>query len=109
LSESRFAGRSYFLEGPDGLEPLGADYDEHADVLYLWRGENPVEAISLPTDDGPVVRLHPETGELVGVTLLDFEDFWAEKDRIEIQLPSVGASEAAAPPSGAERRQLVLA
>ena len=71
--ETRFAGRRYFLEGPEGREPLGGSYDEHADVLYLWRGKKPVDAISLPTDDGILVRVHPKTGELVGVTLLDFE------------------------------------
>jgi hypothetical protein len=109
LSEYRFAGRSYFLEGPEGREPLGASYDEHADVLYLWRGEKPVEAISLPTNDGILVRVHPKTGDLVGVTLLDYDVFWAEKERIEIQVPAVGRSESDAAPPKPEHRQLVLA
>jgi hypothetical protein len=87
LSESRFAGRSWFLEGPEGREPLGASYDEDADVLYLWRGDQPAEAISFPTDDGILVRVNTLTGDLVGVTLLDFDVFWADKERIESLSP----------------------
>ena len=109
MSESRFAGRSYFLEGPEGREPLGASYDEHADVLYLWRGKKPVEAISLPADDGILVRVHPTTGDLVGVTLLDYDVFWAAKERIAIDIPAVGRSESEAAAPKPEHRQLVFA
>jgi hypothetical protein len=109
LSESRFAGRSYFLVSPDGRELLGASYDEHADVLYLWRGKKPVEAVSLPTDAGPVVRLHPTTGELVGVTLLDWKTLWSEKDRIELDLPAVGPSQSETTGAKPEHRELVFA
>jgi Protein of unknown function (DUF2283) len=110
LSEFRFAGRSFRLESPEGSEPLGADYDEKADVLYLWRGDAPVEAISVPTDDGPIVRVDPTTGELVGVTLLDFRACWSTKTRIELHLPAVGRSEGDVPAAAREeRRELVLA
>ncbi len=109
MSESRFASRRYYLEGPEGREPLGASYDEHADVLYLWRGKKPVEAVSLPTDDGILVRLDPKTGELVGLTLLDFDVFWADKERIEIDVPAVGRSESEATAATPEHRDLVFA
>ena len=93
MSESPLAGLSYFLEGPEGREPLGASYDENADVLYLWRGEKPAEALSLATDEGPIVRLDMETGEVTGVTLLDWKAMWSRKKRIEFFVPVVGASE----------------
>jgi hypothetical protein len=109
LSESRFAGRSYFLEGPEGREPLGASYDEHADVLYLWRGKKALEAISLPTDDGILVRVHPKTGDLIGVTLLDFDACWSEKERIELDVPEVGRSESEAAAPKPEHRHVVFA
>jgi Protein of unknown function (DUF2283) len=109
LSASRFAGRSYFLEGPEGREPLGSSYDDHTDVLYLWRGKKPVEAVSLPTEDGILVRVHPNTGELVGVTLLDYDVFWSQKERIEIDVPAVGRSESEAAARKPEHRQLVFA
>jgi hypothetical protein len=111
LSGSPFEGRSFFLETPGlGREPLAASYDDDADVLYLWRGQAPVEAISFPMDDGPIVRVHPETGELVGVTLLDFSACWSNRERIDLDVPPVGASEPEAPETRAnEHRQLVLA
>lgn len=107
MSESRFAGRSYFLEGPDGREPLGASYDDAADVLYLWRGDAPAEAISLPTDEGPIVRVDPESGELVGVTLLDWSLMWADKARIDLDVPAMAATEREAPESPTAHRELV--
>ena len=88
---------------------MGASYDEHTDVLYLWRGKKPVEAISLPTDDGILVRVHPKTGDLVGVTLLDFDVFWSDKERIELDIPAVGRSQGEATAPKPEHRQLVFA
>jgi hypothetical protein len=107
LSESRFAGRSYFLDGPDGREALGASYDDAADVLYLWRGDTPTEAISLPMDEGPIVRVDPETGDLVGVTLLDWSLMWADKARIELDVPTTAPSEREASEDRAPYRELV--
>ena len=43
--------------------------DEEADTLYLWRGDEPQEAISFETTC--IVRRDPETGDLVGVTVFD--------------------------------------
>lgn len=108
MSESRFAGRSYFLEGPDGREQLNASYDECADVLYLWRGDDPREAISFHTEDGPLVRVDPSTGELVGVTLLDWWTTWADKQRIDLDVPRVGPRERDATEASAHR-ELVTA
>jgi len=89
---------------------LGASYDELTDVLYLWRGSKSVEAISVPLDDGPIVRVQPETGALVGITLLDFSTCWANKERIELRIPVIARSEGDAPaPAAAAHRELVLA
>ncbi len=108
LSEFRFAGRRFFLNGPDGRETLGASYDEAVDVLYLWRGDEPSEAVGIPTEDGLIVRLHPETGELVGMTLMDFRACWATKSRIALDVPQIGNSESQSAPAPAHR-ELVLA
>jgi hypothetical protein len=109
LSGSPLSGRSFFLEtAGGGQEPLGADYDAEGDVLYLWRGDGPTEAISFPMDSGPIVRVDPETGELVGVTLVDFVACWSETERIELEVPAVGPSEPEAA-EHAEHRELVFA
>ena len=111
MSGPPFDGRNFFLETTDGgRELLGATYDDDADVLYLWRGEAPVEAIGFPMDDGPIVRVDPKNGELVGVTLLDFSVSWSERDRIEFDVPRLGLSEHEAIEMRAvEHRRLVLA
>ncbi len=44
-------------------------YDAEADIAYLSVGE-PKEAISWESPEGHLVRLDPDTDELVGVTLL---------------------------------------
>jgi hypothetical protein len=76
----------------------------------LWRGDQPAEAISFPTDDGILVRVNTLTGDLVGVTLLDFDVFWADKERTEITVPAAGPSEREVPDSAAPaHRQLVVA
>lgn len=46
------------------------DYDKEADVLYVTLG-NPRRAISRDVGDDVLLRLDPETGEVVGMTLLN--------------------------------------
>jgi uncharacterized protein YuzE len=46
-------------------------YDAKNDVFYGSLGE-PREAISEEIGDGVFVRRHPETDEIVGLTILDF-------------------------------------
>lgn len=77
----------------DGEEPLGSLYDDDADVLYLWRGDSPTEAIGLDSREGVVVRIAPDTGELVGFTLLDWASRWKDCATIEITLPPFGETE----------------
>ena len=90
MSASPIAGRSFLL---DGRERLGASYDEDADVLYLWRGAAPAEAISLTTEDGLVVRFDPATGEILGFTILDWAARWQAHEHIDFHLPPLGEHE----------------
>jgi uncharacterized protein YuzE len=46
-------------------------FDAKADVLYCSFGD-PTEAIAVELENGVVVRLNPETDEVVGVTVIDF-------------------------------------
>ena len=46
-------------------------YDKKADVCYLSVGE-PRTAVCEEIEDGVLVRTEPETGEVVGLTVLNF-------------------------------------
>ena len=46
-------------------------YDREADVLYITIGE-PKEAISRELENDVLLRVHPETGVVVGMTVLNF-------------------------------------
>ncbi|MGH7812632.1 MAG: DUF2283 domain-containing protein [Candidatus Binataceae bacterium] len=51
---------------------LEVGYDEEADVLYVSVGK-PRAAVTDETGEGLLVRKDPATGEIVGVTVLDYE------------------------------------
>ena len=46
-------------------------YDREADVLYLTLGQ-PQEAISREMGNDLLLRVHPVTGEVIGLTVLNF-------------------------------------
>lgn len=78
----------------DGTEALGHSYDDEADVLYLWRGDAPREAIGLTTAEGHVVRIDETTGEIVGFTIFNWGSVWSRTgDPVEIDVPSLDAAE----------------
>ena len=54
------------------MEKLNFSYDDESDVLYISIG-NPKEAIAIEIEDGIFRRENQETGEVVGVTILDFK------------------------------------
>jgi hypothetical protein len=66
---------------------LVSDYDEDADVLYLW-AEGPRPAVTFETKHGHLVQLDPESREFVGVAIVDYRAQWEGKE-IAIEIPTV--------------------
>jgi hypothetical protein len=65
---------------------LDADYDEVEDILYLWT-EGPRPAATFESSEGHLVQLDPETGEFVGVAIVDYRAEWEGKE-ITVEVPS---------------------
>lgn len=63
----------------DEDEELGYDYDEAGDILYLWRGDQPSEAISFETPEGHLLRVDENTLEIVGITLFDWSTLLGQR------------------------------
>lgn len=77
------------MEMDTGQRQLRLSYDKDVDVLYVSFGA-PQEAVSEETGDGMLIRKHPETGEIVGVTILEFEERFDPEDvRDSVLLPVV--------------------
>ncbi len=55
-------------------------YDKEGDVLYLTIGE-PQVAISREMGDDVLLRVHPETGKIVGMTILNFASRFSDLNR----------------------------
>jgi uncharacterized protein YuzE len=49
---------------------LQMNYDPQGDVLYCSFG-SPREAIGVETEEGIIVRLDPETEDVIGITIVD--------------------------------------
>jgi hypothetical protein len=77
----------------DGREPLSWDYNERTDVLELWRGEQPVAAYSVPTEDGHLVRFSIDSGEVVGFTIFEWSARWSSHESISLRFPASGDRE----------------
>lgn len=60
-------------------------YDQDADVLYVTRGK-PEYTDYVEYADDIILRLHPDTKQLVGFTLIDFSQHFADKES-HIALP----------------------
>ncbi len=54
--------------GPSAIQ---VNYDEVADVLYIRRGKAR-RTVGQMNDDGIIVVIDDETGEVIGLTILDF-------------------------------------
>jgi uncharacterized protein YuzE len=63
---------------------LNVRYDTSADVLYISFG-TPRPGIATEFGDGELVRLDPDTNEIVGVTILDFKERYMPKPSISIE------------------------
>lgn len=57
------------------LATIQVEYSSDSDVLYLTRGQGE-PARSREGDPGLVWRYHPGTGDLVGLTVIDFARYW---------------------------------
>ena len=60
-------------------------YDREADVLYVTKG-TPEHTDSVEYTEDVILRFHPETQQLVGFTLIDFSEHFAQKGS-DIGLP----------------------
>lgn len=54
-------------------ENLNWEYDSEADVLYISIGK-PLKALTLDCGDGLLVRYLEDSKEVVGITLLSFQE-----------------------------------
>ncbi len=54
------------------LNNIDINYDPTSDVMYCSFGGPPSEAYSVETSEGVFIRLHPETNQPVGITIIDF-------------------------------------
>jgi hypothetical protein len=93
MSGSQDVDRCEFLL--DGNERLGARYDDFADVLYLWRGVESRPGISIPANEGHLVRIDPESGELVGFTIFGWEGELKGHGPIIVTVPAVALDDEA--------------
>src|SRR2546426_11625113 len=53
-------------------QAVNIDYDESGDGLYVSLGP-PREAYSVEPEEGILLRVDPDSGELVGLTIIDFQ------------------------------------
>ena len=56
-------------------ETVNFAYDPKADVLYVSQGD-PRPAISEEIEPGVLLRKDPDTGEVIGMTVVDFTKHW---------------------------------
>ena len=72
-------------------ENLRMAYDKQCDILDLSLGE-PREAISKEIEDDLFIRVDPETNEIVGISILNFEK-WFKNVKDFRTLPVLGSFE----------------
>ena len=60
------------------MAKLLISYDKEADVLYL-NFANPTAAEAEKIEEGVFGRYHPQTGELVGVTIINFSQKFSKE------------------------------
>jgi uncharacterized protein YuzE len=61
-------------------------YDSQTDVMYLSFGE-PQEALGEEVEPGVVIRVHPQTGEVVGITISDFAGRFRQQPLLALSVP----------------------
>lgn len=63
---------------------LNISYDDSADVLYISFG-NPRPGIATEVNDGDLVRIDPDTNEIIGITIIDFKERYMPKQSTSIE------------------------
>ena len=58
---------------------LTLGYDPKRDILEVTIGNKAQEAVSVEEDDDVFVRMRPDTGELVGMTIIGFKHYLSDK------------------------------
>jgi len=58
-------------------------YDEEGDILDVSLGE-PVEAISKEVEDDFFLRIRPQSGEVVGFSMLNFRKWFKDAKDIKV-------------------------
>ena len=56
----------------DKAQALILDYDDEEDILYISLNKIGQEAVCIEQENGVLLRVHPETEEIVGYTIIDF-------------------------------------
>jgi uncharacterized protein YuzE len=69
-------------------------YDREADVLYLSIGK-PQRAKTIEIGDDFVLRLHPKSGQVVGLTIIAFSKHFPQLRPGRYDLPTNGSFNAA--------------
>ena len=72
----------------DKAKTLGLHYDKEGDVLYIYFGK-PLEAVCVEEEEGLLIRVDPETSEVIGYTIIDFLARFNQLAQHAIQLPLV--------------------
>ncbi|MDX1522102.1 MAG: DUF2283 domain-containing protein [Anaerolineae bacterium] len=64
-------------------------YDREADVLYISFGEPQKGLTYTEIDNNVIVRLHPKTGKVMGLTILDFSQHFGTVESL-VKVPVIG-------------------
>jgi uncharacterized protein YuzE len=69
-------------------------YDREADVLYLSIGK-PQKAKTIEVGEDFVLRLHPKSGQVVGMTIINFAKHFPQLRTGQSDFPAKGSFDAA--------------
>lgn len=77
-----------------GEEKFQIRYDPNDDVMYISVG-SPTPAVTIEQGEGVFLRVDPETGEVVGATIVGFREMFQAHPTKPISLPILGKRVAA--------------
>ena len=64
------------------IDQITLRYDQEDDILEVILGRRAREAISVEQDDEVFLRVDPDTGELVGLTILGFKQYLLGSEQV---------------------------